>query len=85
MPRFAIAWDCGHGSYNCEIIEVDDLAAAKKESYERWRQEAEDNADYQAKEIPAEVDTVEYSAVWGFAYYDANEEEVDVDESDDDG
>lgn len=49
MPKFTIHWDAGFGK-TTDIIEADSMDAAEKQAYEQWREEAEMNGDYGAKE-----------------------------------
>jgi len=55
MKTFLIVWDCGFGRSE-EIIEAESLADAREEVYERWREEAESQAEYYAEEIKPKVD-----------------------------
>ena len=49
MSKYIIKWDSGHGSDELEVVEAPDEDAATRIAYERWREEAENNADYGAE------------------------------------
>jgi hypothetical protein len=48
VPKFIITWDTRFGP-SSEVIEAADQEQANKFAYEAWRQQAEDNADYNAE------------------------------------
>lgn len=48
MPRYIIKWNCGYGE-NAEPIEAANDKAAARAAYERWREDAESNAEYSAE------------------------------------
>jgi len=50
MKKYRIMWDTGYGESE-EIIEAESQTKAEEEAYERWREEAENEADYSAKLI----------------------------------
>ena len=59
MPRYAIHWSDYNGNRVAELIEADGPEEARKQAYEAFRQDFEDNADYGAKAVPdAVVDVV---------------------------
>ena len=47
MPKFIITWDAGCGDTS-EVIEAPNQSAAEQEAYERWKDEAETEAVYEA-------------------------------------
>jgi predicted secreted protein len=49
MAKYTIHWDAGCGK-STEIIEADSLEIAELEAYGRWKEEAENEADYGAKQ-----------------------------------
>ena len=49
MPKYILTWDCGYGSKDGAVIEATDLDAARLAAYECWRENAENNADYDAE------------------------------------
>ena len=50
MKKYRIMWDAGYGK-NEEIIDAESQTKAEEEAYKRWREEAENEADYSAKLI----------------------------------
>lgn len=47
MAKYIIIWDAGYGK-SSEVSECKNDEAAQKEAYERWREEAENQSDYEA-------------------------------------
>ena len=82
MPRYGIYWDIGYGSYDADIIEADDKEAARKIAYEKWKQAAEDNADYGFKVAPVEAVRAEHDQD-GTVFYHEDGLEIDDDEPED--
>lgn len=54
IPKFLIMADVGYGQ-DFEVIEAETLEDAQRAAYEKWREEAENNADYWAKPLTQEV------------------------------
>jgi len=46
VPKYIISWNAGYGD-SYEEVEAEDETAASSMAYERWREDAESNADYQ--------------------------------------
>ena len=53
MKEYIIRWDAGYGD-NYDIIEAHDHEEAQYAAYESWREDAENNADYEAFEATEE-------------------------------
>jgi hypothetical protein len=53
MPKFIIRTNTGYGN-NYQVIEAVDMAAAEHVAYDMWREECENNSDYEAMEYNAE-------------------------------
>lgn len=47
MTKFIIRWNAGYGP-SSGIVDVPNLEAAQEQAYEFWREEAENNSDYEA-------------------------------------
>jgi len=45
--RFVIRWELGNYGDNYEIVEAENHDEAEKMAYEKWREEAEEGADYE--------------------------------------
>ena len=62
MRKVIITWNAGYGDSH-QVIEAETQDIANEEAYERWREEAESNADYSAepysKKLAAELDLEE--------------------------
>jgi hypothetical protein len=54
MPKYLITWNCGYGE-NWEVQEHETQEAANAAAYERWREDAENNADYAARTVTPEI------------------------------
>lgn len=54
MAKFIITWNTGYGASH-EIVEADTPVLANDIAYERWREEAENNADYSAEPYTKEM------------------------------
>jgi hypothetical protein len=54
MSKYIIKWNIGYG-YNAEVVEASNLDCAMKFAYESWRDEAENNADYDAEPYTEEL------------------------------
>jgi hypothetical protein len=53
MPKFIIRWNTGYGD-SCEVIEADTFEEAEIKAYDSWREETENNSDYEAMEYTEE-------------------------------
>ena len=60
MSKYIIKWNVGYGE-EVEVVEAPDEEAATHIAYERWREDAENNADY-----GAELYTEELAEDYGF-------------------
>ena len=49
MAKYTIHWDAGYGK-TVEVIEAESMDDAEKQAHEQWKEEAEMNGDYGAKE-----------------------------------
>lgn len=49
MPKYILSWDTGFGSKDHAVIDATDLDTARMAAYECWREQAENNADYDAE------------------------------------
>lgn len=54
MRKFIITWNAGYGESH-QVIEAETQDIANEEAYERWREEAESNADYSAEPYTKEL------------------------------
>lgn len=54
MPEYLITWNIGYGESH-EVIEAESQEQANKYAYESWREEAENNADYEARAVTDEL------------------------------
>ncbi len=52
--KFFITWDCGFGASH-DVIDAPNMAEAEKAAYEVWREEAENNATYDAEPLTQEI------------------------------
>lgn len=52
--KYIITWDIGFGE-NAEIVEAKDKKEARKIAYDRWRDDAENEANYNAKDYSEEL------------------------------
>lgn len=55
MPKFIIMWDGNGCGENYNIIEAPSQADAEEIAYQAWREEAEENAKYDAYEYSEEL------------------------------
>lgn len=69
MPKWIVRWNAGYGD-DYEVIEAADKEEALKAAYDHWRQNVEDNADYDAMPYSKE-DAIDYGL---------EEEEPDADD-----
>lgn len=54
MPKFIITWDAGFGEcYDC--IEANTIAEAKRQAHDSWQEDAESNAQYDARPLTEET------------------------------
>ena len=58
MPKFIIRWNIGYGDSHA-IIEAESLDDAIGDAYDEWREESENNSDYDAEPYSKEL-AVEY-------------------------
>lgn len=54
MPKYLIEWNAGYGK-SYEAIEADSLRDAEKAAFQAWKDEAESNAEFGAKELTRDV------------------------------
>jgi hypothetical protein len=54
MPKYLITWNAGYGKSN-EVGEFATQDEATDYAYEMWREEAENNSDYQAEILTPEL------------------------------
>lgn len=54
MKKFIITWNAGYGE-SAEIIEAETQQEAEELAYQAWREEAENQSDYQAIEFTEEL------------------------------
>lgn len=54
MPKYLITWNSGYGE-NWEVQEHETQEKANEAAYERWREDAENNASYQARVVTPEL------------------------------
>ena len=52
--KWIITWNAGYGT-SAEVVEAETEEKAMEEAYERWREEAENNADYSAEPYSEEL------------------------------
>jgi hypothetical protein len=52
--KWIITWNAGYGT-SVEVVVAETEEKAMEEAYERWREEAESNADYSAKPYSEEL------------------------------
>jgi len=52
--KFIIKWNTGYGD-SYDVIEADNEELAERAAYEAWRDEAENQADYEAMEYTEEL------------------------------
>lgn len=52
--KWLITWNAGYGT-SADVIEAETEEKAMEEAYERWREEAENNADYSAQPYSQEL------------------------------
>ena len=54
MPKYIIAANVGYGE-DVEVIEASTDDEAQNAAYEKWREDAENNADYWSKPLTPEL------------------------------
>lgn len=54
MAKYVIVWNAGYGD-SAEVQEHETQEEASLAAYERWREEAENAADYSARPLTAEL------------------------------